>query len=62
MEDPNKRIFINDRIYEGCGDCSEQSNCLSVIPIDTEWSKNERLINHLVTKITLALMDFVLVL
>lgn len=37
MVDPKKRTFINDRICEGCGDCSKQSNCLSVIPKKTKF-------------------------
>jgi len=32
MEDPAKRIFINAAVCEGCGDCSVQSNCISVEP------------------------------
>jgi indolepyruvate ferredoxin oxidoreductase len=33
--DPARRAFINDAVCEGCGDCSVQSNCLSVEPMDT---------------------------
>ncbi|WP_321790570.1 indolepyruvate ferredoxin oxidoreductase family protein [Burkholderia pyrrocinia] len=33
--DPALRAFINDAVCEGCGDCSVQSNCLSVEPLDT---------------------------
>jgi len=37
--DPDKRVFINTDVCEGCGDCGVQSNCVSIVPVDTELGR-----------------------
>jgi len=37
--DPDKRVFINTDICEGCGDCGVQSNCVSIVPMETEMGR-----------------------
>ncbi|MGV6852203.1 MAG: indolepyruvate ferredoxin oxidoreductase family protein [bacterium] len=39
MIDPPKRVIINPEVCEGCGDCSIQSNCLSIVPLETELGR-----------------------
>ncbi len=43
LADPARRLFINEHVCEGCGDCSVQSNCVAVLPHETPMGRKRRI-------------------
>ena len=41
--DPPQRVFINEAVCEGCGDCSEKSSCISIAPVETPWGRKRQI-------------------
>ncbi len=39
MADPAERVFINQAVCEGCGDCGTKSNCVAIVPVETELGR-----------------------
>ena len=41
--DPDKRVLINPEVCEGCGDCGTQSNCVAILPLETDLGRKRQI-------------------
>ncbi len=41
--DPDKRVLINPEVCEGCGDCGVKSNCVAILPLETELGRKRQI-------------------
>jgi indolepyruvate ferredoxin oxidoreductase len=53
---PQRHVFINEAVCEGCGDCGIKSNCLSVVPLATEFGR-KRSIDPFTCNLDLSCLD-----
>jgi indolepyruvate ferredoxin oxidoreductase len=58
LADPAVRVFINEAVCEGCGDCGVQSNCLSIEPLETEFGRKRQINQSSCNKDTSCLKGF----
>ncbi len=43
LPQPTRKILINERVCEGCGDCVSEANCVSLLPVDTDFGPKTRI-------------------
>lgn len=48
--DPAKRVFINEAVCEGCGDCGVQSNCVAIAPVETDFGRKRQIDQNMCNK------------
>ncbi len=41
--DPARRVFINELVCEGCGDCGVKSNCVAIAPVETPFGRKRQI-------------------